>query len=774
MNPNSGVSTPVNQMSPPTPDTTPPRDQAKGLALQPPMGLRNLSSRTDSFKTAREDQLSSDDEGTPSQPPLLSGGNDSFEDLTPLAHPRQLDLPLTLPTDVDLAMLDDDRTPTAEMTKHEFLSFDGGWNKGGHGGTEEWVEDGPHDGLSNLTVRKEENQKSSPTILVDRPEEVPDSDLPCSRDLRRNTTLRERIERNRANEDRSSTKKFGEDILWPSGTNGFMADDSSPAVEYRRFSGISTTSTIIEALVLEMPSQNRRTLRRTGKNIALRKGAMSTSRVGSAPETVSASRHRLVHKRSNIDMKRASMAFESSVNPDNGGPSQQEALETIPVIRLPEERSSFAVHQISTSIDRPQPPPASPPSPGDNLGYFDLPRRRLKKHLVHASPAVGVKETDAGELSPTVRSQSSSLLAADGNHGPSMTSRTTDKRPETFLEQATPDLKADCNANELSPGETDHSAARRLFSAPFTPHSQLSNNSSPEALEVSEATAVSIYPHNNNSLLVVQQRSRPVSGEYEQVLPRTIPSILPLENRMDSPLSNPRNPPKPPALQVIPPTPDIIGQVGVQDEVLEEQSGKIKPTQTARSGKALALVKRALGNRRYSDGFVSPFGRTKGVEEYTQSSPQRRRPALGGRKDSKLSPFWRPRGFWDDLDLDDEDVKDEFLERGRVELFDQPRGVALSPHGLVPGTNVKQDGRSSRLARRQSPSDSLGSRPGQRRMHSLTGFGMQLEFVGWKGVQQRLRGMKVTRMEKTKEREREKIKERISTPTAINPSTFHD
>ncbi|KAH8719375.1 hypothetical protein GQ44DRAFT_712293 [Phaeosphaeriaceae sp. PMI808] len=76
----------------------------------------------------------------------------------------------------------------------------------------------------------------------------------------------------------------------------------------------------------------------------------------------------------------------------------------------------------------------------------------------------------------------------------------------------------------------EHAMARHLF-AQTTPFSQFSDT----PIEASEATAVSIYPHNNHSLLVVQQVSGP--------------------GAVDSPLKNPRPPPEPPVIKFIPPTP---------------------------------------------------------------------------------------------------------------------------------------------------------------------------------------------------------------------------
>ncbi|KZM25777.1 uncharacterized protein EKO05_0002573 [Ascochyta rabiei] len=265
---------------------------------------------------------------------------------------------------------------------------------------------------------------------------------------------------------------------------------------------------------------------------------------------------------------------------------------------------------------------------------------------------------------------------------------------------------------DRSTGRTEeHANARHLYSQ-STPFSQFSDT----PIEVSEATAVSIYPHNNDSLLVVQQPSRVNSmmpepkqltdGAYfdpqddvelRQELLRTptppfvdaieeshqSPEVavqptltlepstppmqidLPQPNGVDSPLENPRSAPEPPKIMFIPPTPA---------EELERplEVGPPGPPKhsDAHPQRRLSLVQRA---RRYSDNFISPFlaraSSNRGryySDSHSQSQSSHRNPDVPSvnEEDGTLHPFWRPRGFWDGFEDSDSDDEDNVLPSG--------------------------------------------------------------------------------------------------------------
>jgi hypothetical protein len=252
----------------------------------------------------------------------------------------------------------------------------------------------------------------------------------------------------------------------------------------------------------------------------------------------------------------------------------------------------------------------------------------------------------------------------------------------------------------------EHGSARHLF-ASTTPFSQFSDT----PIEVSEATAVSIYPHNNHSLLVVQQgssrvgsmtpeprqlldvpyptnhdddvRSTPTppfvdaseehSEEDEQQGQPTLtfePSTPPMQidlpqpGGVDSPLENPRPPPEPPQIITIPPTPM---------EELEKQLAPAPPGPPKRSDshpqRRLSLVQRAGQRaRRYSDNLLPTLisRATNGRGRYASDSHRHpQAPSVNSADENgALHPFWRPRGFWDGFEDDSESESEDELHPG--------------------------------------------------------------------------------------------------------------
>ncbi|KAF2815908.1 uncharacterized protein BDZ99DRAFT_541912 [Mytilinidion resinicola] len=234
----------------------------------------------------------------------------------------------------------------------------------------------------------------------------------------------------------------------------------------------------------------------------------------------------------------------------------------------------------------------------------------------------------------------------------------------------------------------EHALARHLY-AQSTPFSQFSDTT-PDALEVSEATAVSIYPHNNHSLLVVQQLSRsntlPLtrreltqdsvhasrlsvdthSFERQNTQPSltfqpstpTQPVGVPELGPVDSPLKNPREAPVPPVLKFIPPTP------------VEELDRQLQPGPPPHTNslpvRRLSLRQRA---RRYSDTLIAPLlARNPNYKARAASSGTPRHehftdhavPTVSEDEGGNLHPFWRPRGFWDGFEDSDSDSDSDF------------------------------------------------------------------------------------------------------------------
>ena len=215
--------------------------------------------------------------------------------------------------------------------------------------------------------------------------------------------------------------------------------------------------------------------------------------------------------------------------------------------------------------------------------------------------------------------------------------------------------------------------ARHLYpmTTPMSMRSQFSDQTNAEVLE---ASGVRLYPHNNESLLVVQNGSRPASqdndlpelpnyrglnqmklpglpskpvfaAEIEPPTP-TLAASRPVD-QIDSPLTNPRAAPEPPAIKFIPPTPNQ------ELEKQLEETPQPNVNEANRPQRKLSLVQRA---RRYSDLVFPRIGslRSSRSSRYT---PQDR--------PSNLSPLWRPQGFWDDFDSEEEDF-DDFEPHGTL------------------------------------------------------------------------------------------------------------
>ena len=363
------------------------------------------------------------------------------------------------------------------------------------------------------------------------------------------------------------------------------------------------------------------------------------------------------------------------------------------------------------------------------------------------------------------------------------------------------------------------SSPRKSLDARFlhpttTPMSASQFSDRTENVELCEASGVRLYPHNNESLLVVQHGSRPVSKDktsnpdgYDlpeeqlqslgkpifaaQVDPPTpVLGARDLSNNADSPLTNPRAAPAPPVIQFIPPTPNTE----LERELGDEQRGTLFAEANI-PNRRLSLLQRA---RRYSDTFF------KGRSSMRQ---QRREPE---ERETYLSPLWRPQGFWDDFDSEDEedfeplgalpkggdtsDVgEDEARRRGifpramskRLPGFRGQGGflvgnsLGLDRHGtnnrrhyISTGTRTLSKRTSEELLKRISSGDAApqASQDSLRRIVKARTFvvpfsgGKRAQWVGTKKFRARVRSMRLAREEKAAEKRRQVIKGQIGPP----------
>jgi hypothetical protein len=323
----------------------------------------------------------------------------------------------------------------------------------------------------------------------------------------------------------------------------------------------------------------------------------------------------------------------------------------------------------------------------------------------------------------------------------------------------------------------------RAPSLHFTQSSVVS--SSPGPVEISEATAMPLFPHNNQSLLLIDPHMQPESRAVEALRGRllTVPQNVKTPEQstimvnVESPLRNPRTPPKPPAFKVIPPSPM---------EELDRQLGKVEREQagSSRISRGLGSVRRALSTRRRSE-----VGPTLSRSFSTRSVRSRR---AAKETDSELHPFWRPRGFWDDFDDSGDERPGEEGDPGSRRRLDQedtfvsnslglPQKRVIFSGPLALARRISNSRRSRRGVRRQPSQGNLqrakGPGPGigrprspyQRRVRIAPGFGFTFHLVTFRKLQQRIRLARRVREQARWDARRERLKQSIGEKTVADP-----
>lgn len=679
--------TPLVQQSPPTPETTPPKVHRTRTAASR-SSTRNISdSRTDSFKTARENQ-SSDDEGQPLDPPFGHPARVEWLKTTGLSKHNDVGLGLGLESE------DEGPTPSEITPKHvakhrDFGIFDGTWDASDEdrheGGSQE-----DHSSATSVPYGRRAHRRS-------RMAEPPTLDSPtlgqeAESSFKKSLSLRQRVEKSRHSLPAASTEKFAGQIPWPVKEDYFDIDTELRDMNNKRLSQTSTASTVVEAMVIQSPPRRRQTLRHTVKMEDMNSSTPPppSNRNSLNSNERSSLRRRL--RRSGSPDQELRKSYASADTPESVDSNPSKARQDlVPAIGFPDRLSSLqsstsgSKHLSRTfSINSRQQSSRPTTAPEDSVGYFDVPPRRDRRtmsvviHPPKSSKSEGKPEKGA---EPPLLTQTSSPSVPTSS-GVSRTTSVTSAGMGTHYDPPTPadqphatlylsdppdehNLSVDRNMGEWS--------AIRPRSTLVTPFSLRSAHSStPGTLEVNEATAISIYPHTNKSILVIQQmaggsdsspreQSAIIAGNANIALPGSITPIIhhqsPPREILNSPLQNPRDAPQPPDLRVIAPTP---ANGRPSSEATPPMPST--PARTNRFSAPITSIKRAISARRLSESFVSPFARTFSLRG-TASTPRRRRTiANHPEPGSKLHPFWRPRGFWDDVD--DSDSDEEFGNTG--------------------------------------------------------------------------------------------------------------
>ncbi|KAL8918651.1 MAG: hypothetical protein Q9208_007212 [Pyrenodesmia sp. 3 TL-2023] len=702
----SGITTPVLKRSPPTPETTPPRLHQRTYINYESSSPRLPSTRAESFETAREN-LTTDEESNQSESPSIHPSRQKWLKSAGHANAKSIGLGLGLESE------DGERTPTEKAPiistkEEELVSFEGAWN----GATPETnAVRGGADLAYRAELKKRLPKRSQISEHLLETPLINGRSSPSS--MTRSLSLRDRISQSRQTPPRVSTEDFAEKIRWPLQDDDIDLEQKLREMENRRFSQISTTSTTVEAVIFNTPPKRRRTLRHSSKFTDLNSANLQSER--KLPE-VNGHTHRrpLRHARSRSGGQRASIALDT--RGDDRALFPRSKQDVIPVIVIPDRISSLATKfSYVHSLRRAQPLTSAwqqlsrpTTAPEDAVGYFDVPQP--KRRVVSSYTPVPPPKEEMSRPKPpqpatapantlpfvngTKNMSRANSTGSAGNDSVSPPTRQQSQIGYRFPEAITSGI--------ASPDEGIHGdwSALRPRSPLVTPFSLRSGRSSTPGTEVNEATAISIYPHTNKSILVVQHAPRRASqpAEHSAIIASNAKFAIPAgsvqpplihepRRLLNSPLQNPRSPPQPPDFKIIPPTPANMTDVSSPDRQ-QPPSSEQGPKRRLSS-----RVKRAFSARRYSDAFVSPITRSFSLSRRNTVTGARRA-STGIDVERNLHPLWRPRAFWDKDDRSDSDSDSDFgndgflvgnslgMPTGGVKTFDPPRRRGSLSHRL--------------------------------------------------------------------------------------------
>ncbi len=771
-------STPTNQMSPPTPDVTPPRsvpDRRARAAPRPAISERvpskattTTDSRTESFKTARENPSSDDDEEKSTLRPPLASARTSQITVRKISKELRVIHPLAVGLGLGL-----ESGPEGSLTpksKREFIAFDGDW------GSASEVEQEWDDNLSrNVTVRK----RRAPALVNGHRNEVIEDVTVSPTNAAKAVRAMKLPQHILAF---PSPHDVQEPLKPPAVSLGPSTSESSFSTDARRFSGMSsksTVSTVVEAILVDTPPTRQKTLRHIKKQSLLRDSVSDLSPGSSAPTSLApddGSRRRATTgatagRRYN-DARHESIATTNSIS---SGRARRQVWKNggIPVIIVPERQSSVRSSSKEPSLrstssrksKRSQSLNSIPllhrSRSRDLAPYFERPTRRGRAGSESDGSLPGDQRTiDYPPMVPRRTSSLSAPTSRNGSRAPSLTAdslkahnalqtqlRLQKDEPESGSTQVVlPEVKIQPAASSASlyrdrdrhghDQEDEHRLSvdphgdplfGKRLSAQNTPFSLASVETSAAShhshAEVSEALAVSLYPHQNTSILMVDHRpsessdgslglrargradtrerdvetppaTRPIIRriiDHDAAGPVTPPQAHFSMDDVDSPLRNPRAPPEPPAIKFIPATPSGLTP-GIERE---KQLGNFFDEAVAeKPSRSRSLVRRVLERRRHSEygpsasrsyGLLSrTFSLTRNMRRSSSDKvasvekgkgPAAPDPYYSGPESepadgARLHPFWRPASSYDSGGEDDDFVHDAAEETYRYPRID--------------------------------------------------------------------------------------------------------
>ncbi|PWY73754.1 hypothetical protein BO94DRAFT_232352 [Aspergillus sclerotioniger CBS 115572] len=459
-----------------------------------------------------------------------------------------------------------------------------------------------------------------------------------------------------------SIEQFREEIGWPRPEDRPLATEQD---DTRRLSDVSTST--VEVMIIDSLQSTQRSLRHTDKRGSLRSAPSPHPKSDHLSLASTESQHRLVHKAGRItESDRKSIASEISFSGTSSLNVPPQNVDVVPVVVIPERRSSLKSTSTSreTSQSRSRHSSRRGPSASRSRPGSREPAHRKRPSDTNVSIGKGAEPRGRHSGRPTIPPRGSSLSAPTSRNNSRTTSLTSESlrdhalateqpgtqdrapepplhRPETLAREDLHDAAEESKTQSIIIGVEDMSHLR----PPSMPYTQISiPSSSPGLIEVSEARTVIFFPHNNESLLLVDPQGQSAlhgqapGVDYPELRQPRIDDSPTLRYEMTSPLKNPRQPPKPPVCQVVPPTP-------VQDN--DRPQGKTNsPTEPSkRPGRRFGPGRRPWMGRSRSDSFNS-F-----VRSLSLTSVKNRK--AGKDVDGRLQSFWRPRRFWDDSEAED-------------------------------------------------------------------------------------------------------------------------
>ncbi|EFQ99733.1 hypothetical protein MGYG_02746 [Nannizzia gypsea CBS 118893] len=629
--------TPSNGVNPLTPDITPPRVTSRSKKRDgQSQRVTSSSSRTTSFATARE-SLSSDEEAEKTKStPLL-----------PCKH--RLPHPSRNPAVSHKTSDETHSDSTAQEPKQVRQLFD----------------------TNELQVRKRGEKRASSSLG-----RVQSANQGYSPSHTRHGSLRERAWNENGTGSSTSVEAFAASIGWPS-ESGMETNDSG---HVRCISTASTTT--IEAVVIDSPPQKKRTLRHTEKNGSLR----SISTPTPSPQSISKplqphpqlqpqqqGQPRLTHKRTRItDENRRSVASDLSVTTTGTAITftrPKKVEDVIRVVVIPQRRSSLKTPAPPRPVLRSLPPSHRRPSTAPDSGVESS--RSSRRHRRTMSESIASTSSVPSAFKPKIPTRRSSLSAPTSRNtsragsisgessrmlvsapGSAKKDRLDSKplpQPPSELVNLPPKKQAP-EPTVLPPDSPvrDREGSTRQPSPPpgsltQFQHSIESLSCSPGPVEISQATAVPFFAHNNKSLLVV---------EHPLCEARPRPPVISLDH-VESPLRYPRAAPKPPGSD----TQNAPYIPLKRSNTVPSRPRPPLPMQTDSSsnGTGAGIVRRLSSvRRRFSSSHrastADSIPPTDAAKDILGTTHRVRNRTAGKKLDNKMYPFWRPYGFWQDYD----------------------------------------------------------------------------------------------------------------------------